>query len=267
MERIHRAQQHRSNTDGVQAASLVSSLPFPRHSHEEFGIGVILSGAHRSWSGVGPVEATQGDVIMVNPGEMHDGASRDGKVRRWAMLYFDPELVRREVAEEAGSIGEIVRPAVRDPLLFELLVGLFAQVTDATSDALAVEEHLLRTFLRALRRHGTNGQRPEPAPACVAKAIRRLDAAPELPASLAELASLSGVSRFQLLRSFSRTMGITPHAYLIQKRVQMARRLLARGVSPSQAALDAGFADQSHLTRAFVRQFGVSPARYRAALA
>jgi len=84
---------------------------------------------------------------------------------------------------------------------------------------------------------------------------------------LAELAALSGVSRFQLLRGFVREIGITPHAYLVQLRVRHARRLLTHAHTPAQAALLAGFADQSHLTRAFVRQFGITPGRYSQALA
>jgi AraC-like DNA-binding protein len=94
-----------------------------------------------------------------------------------------------------------------------------------------------------------------------------LDAAPEIPISLAELAALSGVSRFQLLRGFTREAGTTPHAYLVQRRVRLVRRLLAAGRSPVDAALIAGFADQSHMTRAFIRQFGITPGRYRAAIA
>jgi transcriptional regulator GlxA family with amidase domain len=101
----------------------------------------------------------------------------------------------------------------------------------------------------------------------VLKAIRRLDTAPEIPTSLAELAALSGVSRFQLLRGFARDVGTTPHAYLIQRRVRLVRRLLAASRSPVDAALLAGFADQSHMTRAFVRQFGITPGRYKAAIA
>lgn len=88
-----------------------------------------------------------------------------------------------------------------------------------------------------------------------------------MPATLAELAALSGVSRFQLLRGFARETGITPHAYLLQRRVRLARQLLIAGRALAVAAQEAGFADQSHMTRAFRRQFGITPARYLAALA
>jgi AraC-like DNA-binding protein len=124
---------------------------------------------------------------------------------------------------------------------------------------------LLLPLMHIVRRHGM--ARPSasgPSPR-VAKAIQRLDSAPEAPVSLAELAELSGVSRFQLLRGFAREVGITPHAYLVQRRVCLARQLLAKGQTPVQAAMQTGFADQSHMTRAFLRQIGVTPSRYQAA--
>lgn len=82
-------------------------------------------------------------------------------------------------------------------------------------------------------------------------AVQRLEDESENSVSLAALADLCGLNRFQLLRSFSKDMGVTPHAYPIQLRVRKARRLLAIGKSPAEAALLTGFADQSHLTRAF----------------
>jgi AraC-like DNA-binding protein len=267
VSRIHRAEQHRSTVPGIEPMTLASNHHFPRHSHDQFGIGVIAFGAQRSWSAVGLVSASAGDVIMVNPGEMHDGVPLDGNTRRWRMIYIDPVLVAREVEEETVRPVEIVRPVARDLLLAHHFARLFACLTAPQSDRLARDESLLRSLMHILRRHGM--VRPSssgPSP-CVLKAIRRLDSAPETSVSLAELAALSGVSRFQLLRGFAREVGITPHAYLVQRRVRLARQLLANGQTPVQAAIEAGFADQSHMTRAFVRQLGVTPGRYRAAIA
>jgi AraC-like DNA-binding protein len=247
--------------------TLVSNHHFPRHSHEQFSIGVIAFGAQRSWSGVGSVSAVAGDVIMANPGEIHDGAPLDGRARGWRMIYLDPAIVAREVREDLRGPVEVVRPVARDLLLARQFAKLFTCLTSAQPDSLEGEENLLRSLMYVLRRHGkarpaTNGRSP-----CVAKAIQRLDSAPESRTTLAELAALSGVSRFQLLRGFARQVGITPHAYLVQRRVCLARRLLADGQEPAQAAILAGFADQSHMTRAFVRQLGVTPTRYQTAVA
>ena len=70
------------------------------------------------------------------------------------------------------------------------------------------------------------------------------------------------MSRFQLLRSFAHEVGLPPHAYRMQRRVALARTLIAGGTALADAAISAGFSDQSHKTRAFVRLLGVTPAGY-----
>jgi AraC-like DNA-binding protein len=263
----HRAERRRSAVPGVEAFALASDRCFPRHAHDQFGVGVLRSGAQRSWSSVGMVEAAAGDVITVNPGELHDGRPVRGEMRAWRMLYFDPGVVAEALREDAPGDAEIARPALHDPLLARRFARLFAELTGPAPDALAAEEGVLRTLALLLARHGSRPLRAVGAPASVTRALRRMDEAPERPVTLAELAALSGVSRFQLLRGFSRAVGATPHAYLLQQRVRLARRLLAAGRRPAEAAAEAGFADQSHLTRAFGRQLGVTPASYRAAVA
>lgn len=74
------------------------------------------------------------------------------------------------------------------------------------------------------------------------------------------------MSRFQLLRGFAAATGLTPHAYLMQRRLHLARCLIQTGVPLAQAAAEAGFADQSHMTRLFSRCYGVTPAAYARAV-
>jgi AraC-like DNA-binding protein len=265
--RVHRVEQHRSGIRGIEAMTLFSNHSFPRHSHDQYGIGIMTSGLQRSWSVVGQVESRAGDVIMVNPGEMHDGIPGGGAARGWRILYLDPALIAREIAEDTANEDVIVRPVARDAQLARHVTRLFTEVTRQVPDNLAAEESLVCCLMLVLRRHRVTGPGTTCASPQVIKAIRRLDAAPERPTSLAELAALSRVSRFQLLRGFAREVGITPHAYLLQHRVRLVRRFLAAGMSPGEAALLAGFADQSHMTRAFVRQFGITPGRYKSATA
>jgi AraC-like DNA-binding protein len=68
------------------------------------------------------------------------------------------------------------------------------------------------------------------------------------------------------LRGFARATGATPHAYILQRRIRLARHLLAAGMETAHASVQAGFADQSHMTRGFVRQLGVTPSHYRRAV-
>ncbi|WP_321872663.1 AraC family transcriptional regulator [Burkholderia ubonensis] len=265
---MHRVTHYRRTCEGVEAISLDSDRAFPRHAHDEFGVGVIVSGAHRSWSGRGQVDAQAGDAIMVNPGEMHDGAPLGGDARRsWRMLYLAPELIARVATEEGLGEVELAHPAVRDARLAAAVSRLHARIIgDEDGTSLACDEALVMLVAGLLARHANRALPAPGATPAIRAARERLDAAPAAPVSLAELAGLSGVSRFQLLRGFARELGITPHAYLIQSRARLARALLARGHPIADAAAEAGFADQSHLTRAFARQFGITPGQFAQAM-
>src|SRR5215831_19237553 len=135
--RVHRVEQHRSGILGIEAMTLFSNHAFPRHSHDHLGIGVMTSGAQRSWSIIGQVESESGDVIMVNPGEMHDGMPVDGVARGWRILYLDPVLVAREIAEETTDAELVVRPVARAPQLARDIVQLFAALERPAEDRLA----------------------------------------------------------------------------------------------------------------------------------
>ena len=130
----HIVAQHRLALPGVEVVTLFTTHAFPRHSHDHFGIGVMTAGAQRSWSGIGPVESEAGDVITVNPGEIHDGAPVGGQARGWRMLYLDPALVTRVMAEEGEDRPEIARPALRDPVLAEHFARLFARLLRTPGD-------------------------------------------------------------------------------------------------------------------------------------
>ena len=83
------------------------------------------------------------------------------------------------------------------------------------------------------------------------------------PPSLDDLALVTGMSPFALVRAFRRETGLPPHAYLNHLRVRLARRLLDGGVAPAEVAVTAGFVDQAHLTRHFKRVVGVPPRAYQ----
>lgn len=243
----------------------VSNHQFPRHSHDQFGIGLMERGGQVSWSGAGTVRALPGDIIMVNPDEIHDGASVDGAPRKWKILYFDPAVIQQEAGEDFVGRTEVVRPVASDPMLSSSVLELFECLAAGNGEALEQEEKLVRTLIRLFQRHGNAKFLTSQNAPSIREAVERINADPTSSPSLKDLASLTGVSRFQLLREFSRRMGITPHAYLIQRRVVLAQQLLRNGQTLTEVALGSGFSDQSHFSRVFVRQVGVTPGRYRAA--
>ncbi|WP_291690944.1 AraC family transcriptional regulator [Bradyrhizobium sp.] len=261
MSPLHQVAVHRAPDLGITAMELASNHHFPRHSHDEYGIGVVLSGAQRSWSGMGQVESLPGDVITVNPGEVHDGHPIRGATRRWRILYFDPELLAHTLLPDAGAEIEFLSPSLHDVAAGDAVNLLFERLSRG-ADQLGIEEIIAQIVPRLSGRIPPERCRHS---APVARARARIEDDPSQPVTLAELAALSSVSRYQIVRTFARELGATPYAYLIQCRVRLARRLIAGGAAFAEAAHASGFADQSHMTRAFVRQFGVTPGRYRGA--
>jgi AraC-like DNA-binding protein len=85
--------------------------------------------------------------------------------------------------------------------------------------------------------------------------------------SLESLAALAGIGKYQLLRRFTKSYGLPPHAWLLQLRAERARGLIGRGAPLAESAAASGFADQSHMTRVFTRQFGFTPGAWRQASA
>ena len=274
MSRLTRGRVHmpRCAIAGVEATVAETAHSFPRHSHDRFGVGVIVAGGHRSSSGRGVVEARANDAIMVNPGEVHDGSPLDERGRAWRMLYFEPPMLAAVAVELNGVAAreiELTQPAVHDPLLKVLFERLFAVSVEAQTvpDDLVREETMLALLGYLIRTHSTTQTRSRLAQSLgpIARARARIDDDPSSPLTLTDLAADAGMSRFQLLRGFAHETGLPPHAYRMQRRVILARQLIARGVALADAAAASGFADQSHMTRAFARLLGITPANYASA--
>lgn len=253
---------------GVVAVTADTPRSFMRHSHDQFGLGIILRGAQTSLSGRGTVEACAGDVITVNPGEVHDGVPLGEGGRSWQMLYFDPAVLTGTMeilAEGAAPETELSHPALRDPRAAAGFRMLFSAVTDPYGGESEIAGQEALTLLLA-RLAGRRRRIETHIPAAIGQARARIDDDPAAPLTLAELAGLGGVSQFHLLRGFARATGLTPHAYLVQRRLHLARRMITAGNALANVAQAAGFADQSHMTRLFTRSYGISPGRYAAAV-
>lgn len=252
---------------GIDAMSAATARAFPRHTHDQYGIGVVDAGGHASWSGRGQVEAGPGYFISVNPGEVHDGRAIGGQPRAWRILYFDPAAlaeVRADILEGAGGSFTFTAPVFADRGLHQSFEEAFrySGPRAAAGATMPCETAVLRLVAR-LGAHSTARPERDGGPtACIWRARHRIDADPAAPVTLIELAKESGLSRYQLIRAFARELGLTPHAYILQRRIALAQRLIRAGYDLAEVAATAGFCDQSHLTRWFVRQFGVTPSRY-----
>lgn len=245
--------------EGVTLVEAKSDRSFARHTHDQFGIGLLISGAQESLSGRGEVQACAGDLITVNPGEVHDGRPVGGSMRLWWMLYFDPE----QVADIAAALDlprgvELHHPVLMRPEVATNFAWLVAQLRDPVSavGADALETALLSIFAPLLNVKESDQVQ---SPAAVRDLKAAIDEEPEKPLSLIEMSRLAGLGRYQLLRVFKRATGLPPCSYRLQRQLQLARRLILAGTPIAEAAAHAGFADQAHMTRHFARSYGVRP--------
>lgn len=249
--------------DGVEAVNANSDISFGRHTHDQFGIGLMDSGGQKSLSGRGYVESNAGDVITVNPGEVHDGTPLDGQ-RSWRMLYFDTELISRcfsDISDGKFASGEFVLPVSTNAGRAEIFNQLYHAIISGNGDIekLAADEALL-VLTRALAQVPRLQMKMPIKGVLYAK--EKMDDAPGSAISLTELAAIAGLGQFTFLRAFAHYSGMTPHAYLLQRRLSLVRKLIRGGMNLVDAAIAAGFADQSHMTRLFVRSYGYTPGRY-----
>lgn len=259
----------RCTTAGVEAVAAATRHSFSRHTHEQYGIGVIHQGAQKSLSGRGMVEAGPGDMITVNPGEVHDGAPIGDAGRSWKMLYFDPSLigaVTTDLQEQGERRDEFPRPVIQDVRLAHQFERLFTAMTTTGIPSTIRQEEALLILLAGVFDEPGNPQRLPAIPRAIRRARDLIDDQPARAVTLEDLSRESGLSRFQVVRAFARATGMTPHAYLVQRRIDLARRMIAGGSSLAEAAIASGFADQSHMTRTFIRKYGLSPGAYADAM-
>ena len=239
---------------------------YPPHTHTVWAVLIVDSGSiaydldRRSHGTVGA------DVTVLPPYVVHDGrpAGAAGFVKR--VLYLDDGVL------PADLVGRAVdRPTIRDAGLRRAIGALHDGLVPG-GDPLAAEGRLA---LVADRLAGWLAGRPPAEPAVPGPARRRLAAGlrdlldADVPGgvTLADAAALLGSDPASLVRAFSAAFGITPHAYLVGRRLELARDLLLDGVRPAEAAARSGFYDQAHLTRHFRRFLATTPGRFARAQA
>lgn len=240
---------------------------YHRHSHDTYSFGVTEDGYQAFRCRGGAHTSAAGMVIAFNPDDPHDGHAADELGFTYRMVHIGPELVSDVLADMAGGrTGPplFASPVVDDPVLARNLRNLHAALLGG-APALRRDELLAATVGSMVDRAATRRVTAGRAGGVVERARRYLDERYLDDVGAGELAEAAGCSRFALYRGFRRAYGMAPSDYQRQLRLRAARRLLAGGGAIGDVAARTGFADQSHLTRWFVRCYGVSPGRFQRA--
>lgn len=240
------------------------------HTHPTYVFGVVTAGVERLRVGRAGHLAGPGSIIVVNPEDPHDGEKGCDDGWSYRTCYPSVALIG-EIAADLGLPGLPLFPSA--VLAAPDLAHAFAAAHDRAcrGDALDAEAGLLVALRTIVARFGhLGGGRDARSPAGSAARVAAYDAMiaadPAAAVDLAALAAAAGVTRFQVIRDFKRTAAMTPGQYVRDRRVRHACTLIGSGLPLAAVAVDTGFADQSHLTRAFKAVKGVTPAAWRRAL-
>lgn len=201
---------------------------------------------------------------MIHPGELHTGGPLGAQGWRYRALYPDTALIAQTVTEMGGRCHALPffrEPVIDDADLFREFSHMH-QALEADAPLLERESRLIAALSRLIERYADPVQRVRPLKPehhAVAQIVDYLH--DNLPDNirLEELACLTRLSKYHLLRVFRDEMGLPPHAFLNQLRIDRAKSLLLDGAPPADVAAQVGFADQAHLTRLFKRTVGVTP--------
>ena len=98
--------------------------------------------------------------------------------------------------------------------------------------------------------------------AAIEGVLRHIDENLNQPLTLSALAGLTGLSMWRFATVFRQQVGVAPHRYICRLRLERAQALIREGVPAATAASEAGFYDQSHLSRHFKSVFGMTPGQY-----
>jgi AraC-like DNA-binding protein len=239
------------------------------HTHPTYVIALITHGCESLRVGRRRIVASRNTVVVVNPEECHDGEA--GAETGWAYRTFYPPVpMLTEVARELGhdEIPLFPAAAIDDPVLARMLaIAHRTAERDADADAETPMLLALRHLLVGYADRGRRWHAGECSGVSRRVAVYRevIEAEIALCPDLQRLASAAGVTRFQVIRDFRLVTGLTPGGYIRNRRIRLACRLIARGSRLADAAAAAGFADQSHLSRAFRRSQGITPGMFRQA--
>lgn len=254
-----------------------ASRPLTPHFHDEYLICAQLAGHEECVVAGKQLTFEPGDVVLINPQQVHTGNARGSHEVDYITLYVDRTVVTGLAAElsvdRAPEFTAICARGERELVAaIRALLGLVQE--PGTPRAAEVESALLRVVsaafsgfsnLRDPMRRSTSRVAHRKIAQALAH-IRGLGPGVDPRAlTLDALAEIAGLSKFHFLREFARVVGMTPGAYLRMLRLCHAARELRSTRRPIvEVALAAGFADHPSFSRAFARHMGLTPRQYQA---
>lgn len=243
---------------------------FRKHTHAAYSIGLIEAGGTSFFLEGENYYAKAGQIALIQPGAVHACNPDPESGWTYRMFYVDESWLTSVANEVFGR--ETVPPYFPSPVvenseLYNVWLALHMAIIDG-SDLLEKETLLVHGLAQLISHHAEQGEVHQPAEDdCAVLLVKEyLAANVSEKVSLEALSEVAHLSRYHLLRVFQGAVGLPPHAYQNQLRVDLSKGLLAQGVPISRAAAEVGFVDQSHFSRVFKQYTGATPRQYQTAL-
>jgi AraC-like DNA-binding protein len=239
---------------------------YQKHRHDTYAVCLTTAGV-LAFDYRGTTETSvPGQVVVLHPDEPHDGYAGDAAGFGYRELYVHPALLFEAI--QALLPGARTLPFVRGPVTDNRkLAAAVKRAFESPHEPLAMDSLILQ-LADGLTEAGAGyraASRPRHLDATAVRRARQyLDAQHTRAVHSSELEAVTGLNRYALARHFRIVCGTSPYRYLLMRRLDHAREQLGRGPLLADVALDTGFADQAHFSRAFKGAFGITPATYRA---
>ena len=254
----------------IEARSIADGrkVCYARHSHEIFSIGAITSGCCNYLHEKTSHRISTGTVVLMNPGDVHACNPVEDQPWSYVMLYVDAQWlagIQQGFGETSdGLFQPIAATYTQSPALFNGLTGLYAQLIDPELEVLARHEAAIKFFSAMQQELGGSVALRKPANARVERAAEYIDEHFLRTLRLQDICEAASLSEAYLIRAFEQRYHMTPHAYLINRRIQHAQAQLREGALIADIAQQTGFADQAHFQRVFKKYLAATPGQYKA---
>ncbi|MBJ6763557.1 helix-turn-helix transcriptional regulator [Myxococcaceae bacterium JPH2] len=244
---------------GLALARVTGHRDEPSHAHPVAHLGLLLGGHYEERHGRAPGPRAPLSVSFHAPGERHGGRYGDAPAHFLLVELSPAWALAQGLSLERWEPAAVERTRALPRLLARM--GRELRLGDSVSP-LALHALLLEAMVEVSRAQRSRRGAP---PVWFVRAREQVEARYREPLSVPAVAAVAGVSPAELAGGFRRWCGVGMGAYVRRLRVEFAARALVEGeASLTDIALDAGFCDHSHLTRAFKALMGRTPSAYRA---
>ncbi len=241
---------------------------FGRHFHEGYALGLILLGSETYQCNKKTNVAPRGSIVVVNPGEVHDGHASD-RDKGWGYFMLYPHLSLVEKALDQLGLDNCLLPFFPDTVIhdpeFAGMLNQFMQGFESGDSKLGLESCFLELLHFLISRHADftpPAQREKTESKKIQAVVDEIHGRYTDPLSLDNLARNVGLNAWALLRLFKKEKGISPYLLQASLRIKAAKTHLKSGMSLAETAALCGFSDQSHMTKQFRRWMGITPGDY-----